>query len=52
MRQKVSSEQHNGKDAQRAAKGPLASKAAPTKVIGFSEIGFGVLVAVLTAWAV
>lgn len=36
----------------RAAKGLLAPKAVPTKVIGFSEIGFGVLVAILAAWAV
>jgi hypothetical protein len=36
----------------RAAKGLLAPKAVPTKVIGFSEIGVGVLVAILTALAV
>jgi uncharacterized membrane protein YedE/YeeE len=36
----------------RAAKGLLAPKAVPTKAIGFSEIGFGVFVAILTAWAV
>jgi hypothetical protein len=36
----------------RAAKGLLAPKAVPTKVIGFSEIGYGVMVALLAALAV
>ncbi|MCS6870848.1 MAG: YwiC-like family protein [Anaerolineae bacterium] len=36
----------------RAAKGLLAPRAVPTKVIGFSEIGYGILVALLAALAI
>ncbi|MFQ3537071.1 MAG: YwiC-like family protein [Aggregatilineales bacterium] len=36
----------------RAAKGLLAPRAVPTKVIGFSELGCGILVAILAAVAV